>query len=281
MGVDSDRRVKTGRDRAEVYREKAEAFLKRHTTPEACLAEFRDKNNGKRTRVFALLMAGALLVGARDALLNTLRRDYDFSRVPIDPDQYELEEQRVGLGYWSEVYLLRSKAEDKDHLVYKVEFPATHQRVEKLTDIIMKYRHEYETMKALYADLPHLIPWTGYFVTTSPRTGKPAIGSIQTYAGHDGFDLLDSERANDIHALIAGDDTFAKEFETFRRVTLELQKKRKAPDLAGKNNVLVVRNGDTHHIRLVDPHSFGTNNTHAEAGQREKIKYLESLDAGL
>lgn len=262
--------------RLDAWRNKAEGFLEKHKSVKECLDAFADQTNGPITRAFAL---GSVLIhisGLHKPMQSALKRDYNFKDAPINPDLYEFKE-RVGYGYWSEAYLLEPKRDDLPILVYKVEYPATKKRTEELIATTKRYRQEYEFLKDAYKDMPGLIPETQYMIVKSPRSGKPAIGALQTFVGTGAFDLLYRKNEQRVKELLRSDPKFKKQFEDFSRITLELAKSNSAPDLAGRDNVFVVKTGETHAIRVVDHHGFPTENVQAQRVHELNIQYLRNL----
>ena len=270
-------RSKEGKDRLEVWRKFAEDFLDTHPSMESCLSVVRDTSNRKLFRVLGLMTAVAHLTGTRKLLRSSLQKKYDFSAFPVNPQLYKLEEKPKGTGYWSEVYMLEPKQDGLPRLVFKVEFPSKTHSVEDLMNVVLQHRDEHALLKEAYAELPNLIPETNYLISESPRTQKPAIAALQTYAGDEPFDLLNPKFEGKLQDLVRTDKRFAKYVATFYDITAQLEEKKKAPDIAGDGNVLVVRVGDVHELRLVDHHSFGEDNVGAKRTQARKLAYLKRL----
>ena len=254
-----------------------ERFYEEHKTLASSLSVVMDSTVSTVARKMGMISAVMTLIpGAREAVLKRLHKPHDHSLAPIDPEMYEFENV-VGRGYWTEVILLRSKRPDMPNLVYKSEYPETKYPIDTLVDVAKRYRGEYEDLRLGYAALPNLVPNTMYFIATSPRTGQPAVSSLQHYVGADAFDLLDTGNQEKLYELFETEAAFKKEFEDFRRITLELKKEDRGADLAGEGNILVVNAGGTHSLRLVDTNAFSSKNEHAQGLEKKKIEYLKSL----
>lgn len=268
---------KQGLDRLEVWRKKAEEFLASHQTVASCLEAVRNRDTGPRTRIFGLLAIAVHVLGAREVVLNKIKRTYDFSLLPLNPDLYQLHEEQIGAGYWSEAYLLEPKREDLVSLVLKIEFPLKTHSSDTLTETVQRYRDDHYFFRDAYKELPGSVPESNYFVATSPRTQKPAIAILQDFVGHGAFDLLDEKNTERVRELLRTESKFKQDFEAFRRITLDLSEKGRNPDLAGMNNILVVEVGGKHVIRIVDHHSVDADNEIARASERRTLAHLESI----
>lgn len=280
-------RYKRGKDFIEVRRRQVEMFLLEHETIEDCVEAMlgRDDNVGPRGRLFALACVGLYLArGGREQALLALHRKQDFTAGPLDPDEYKMVQHKLASGYWNDVYLALPLQEGLPRVVVKIEYPLEERPQEEMDDELLRLKDEFLFLKKEYADagLPDLIPNTQYLFATNPTTKKLAIAQIQTYVGDNPIDLMDTEPKNieRIRKLLRDDQQFRSDFEKFRTKTLELREKdngMQEPDLAGLGNVLIVKEGERHVLRLVDPHRIPPSNAPAQRGQGIALDHLRDL----
>lgn len=274
------RRQNTFADRRGRARLATEVFLSSERTLAENLAIMFNRDQFPSRRAMALVSLIADATHSKGLLVKVLGRTYDFSKIPIDPSLYELSDtkQRIGRGYWSEVFLMKTLKDDMPNLVYKAEYPETEVPVEELVRVANMYKRSYERLRDAYAEkLPKLVAETHYFIAQSPRSKKPAITTVQAYAGKGGFDPLEEANHATFKEILAREPGLKREFEAFKAITLQLADEGAAPDLAGVDNLLVVEEEGRHVLRLVDPHGFSDEAEHAVRRLGIKLGHLRSL----
>ena len=235
-----------------------------------------DSRRSKTTRKAALLGILAVLPGGKRFVTNTIKANHDFSEIPINLDLYQCM-GKIASGHWSEVILFRARQPGYKDLALKVEYPKTPVPIEDLIERTNRYRNDYIFWRdAFKKEMPNLIPESDYLVIKSPRTKNPAVATIQTYAGDNGFDPLDPKNRSRVRTALQ-DPIFMDEFKTFKRITLELKSAGHPPELSGEGNLLVIPEGNSYTLRLVDTHGFSDADQGARQRVAEKIEYLKEL----
>lgn len=216
-----------------------------------------DSDKGKYARTKALFAFVRDVVP--DAFFHQLtkgRYEFQGEKVAIDPEQYELEEKKVGSGSESYVFKLNSLVPDQPSLVLKVDRTET-ENVDALVERGKQVRTEWETIKGWYQDVPGLVPDEFQYIGQSPIGGRNALFTIQEYFGtkdelHDFFRDVSRER---LLTLLRQDRAFRESFITFARVTLDrADQYDEMIDTYGENNLVLVEREGRNQLILLDPH---------------------------
>lgn len=203
-------------------------------------------------------------------------------QMAIDPEQYELEEGRIGAGYECTVYKLASRIPDRPSLVLKVDHTGT-ENVDVLLERGKQVRAEWETIKGWYQDVPGFVPDEFYFIGQSPIGGRNALFTIQEYFGtkdelRDFFRDVTDER---LLIILKRDPTFRENFITFAQVTLDrAEQYDELIDTYGENNLVLAEREEGSQLILLDPHVVKHPKTappHEKEAFAEHLQYLRDM----
>lgn len=240
-----------------------------------------DPTQGKFARTKALFTALRTMVP--DTLFHQLtgnRYEFQGDKLPINPEQYELEEVKIGSGWECSVFKLTSLDPQWPSLVVKVDRTGT-EDVDALLERGKEVRHEWETMKEWYQSVPGLVPDEFYFIGHSPIGGRNALITLQEYLGtraelKDFFRDVSGER---LRELLVSDAQFRQNFVAFARVTIEhAEQHDEMIDTVGANNLVLVERPTGAELLLIDPHVIKhPQGTEIESERRELGRQLAFL----
>lgn len=243
-----------------------------------------DTKQGKFIRTQALFSVLRDMIP--DRIFHTVtgeRYVFQNDQIAIDPEQYELEEGRIGAGYECTVYKLASRIPDRPSLVLKVDHTGT-ENVDVLLERGKQVRAEWEMIKGWYQDVPGFVPDEFYFIGQSPIGGRNALFTIQEYFGtkdelRDFFHDVTDER---LLIILKRDPTFRENFITFAQVTLDrAEQYDELIDTYGENNLVFAEREEGSQLILLDPHVVkhpkGTEVIHERETMRHYLRYLRDM----
>jgi hypothetical protein len=184
---------------------------------------------------------------------------YQGDVLPIDPEKYSFDEKRLGGGYECNVYRLISLDPGRPSLVIKIDQTITND-TDRLLKRAKQLRSEYEEKREWYHELPGLIPEESFFISKSPRGGKPALFTIQEFMGgaDEMRDFFRGIGREELLEILRSDEQLKERFCRFAEITLERAREHDEmiDTLGDKNLVLTERSGkaglvvlDTHDIK--------------------------------
>lgn len=232
-------------------------------------------------------------VQAAFTLLRSLVSDEAFDRMtggryryhgdvlPIDPERYGFDEQRLGGGYECNVYRLISHDQECPSLVLKID-QIIASDTGRLLERAKQLRAEYEEKREWYRELPGLIPDEAQFIGKNPRGGRPALFTVQEFLGGAGEmrDFFRGIGRDELLGILQSDPVLGERFRRFAEITLEHAREHdEMIDTLGDKNLVLVERGGRQELIFLDPH--GSKRPSAATVDKERIQadlqYLADL----
>jgi hypothetical protein len=186
------------------------------------------------------------------------RYAYQRDVLPIDPEQYSFDEERLGGGYECNVYKLISHDPERPSLAIKIN----QSRASDTDDLLERgkvIRSEYEEKREWYRELPGLIPDEAFFIGKSPRGGKSAFFTVQEFmGGADNMrDMFRGINREELLGILRSDEQLKERFCRFVEITLERAREHdEMIDTLGDKNLVLVERGGRAELVVLDTHDI-------------------------
>jgi hypothetical protein len=246
--------------------------------------------NNREERIF--LRVKALFALCRnvlpDTLVDTLTKDryaYSTEQMPIDLEQYELEEKVLDVGGESRIYKLISRDANKPSLVIKIDLRTGSKNTEELLSRAREIRQDYAQKIEWYQRIPNFVPDEFHFIAAAPQGGKPALYTLQEFygGGNSLRDFFRSYSISEVLSVVQTDMQFREQLMEFIDITLLHAEDNEMIDTLGKNNVILVEEEGAHRLVLLDTHSTihpKTDRIHNDQANKD-LDYLRKIKKAL
>ncbi len=201
----------------------------------------------------------------------------DSSNLPLTNNTIEL----CNFGGEADVYLYEGKNGEK--VAIKILKGSVNASPDRLKEIALETRAEYEWVKQTYAAFPELVINEEYLILHGPVMAMPAVAIVQPVISKY-KDLFLDFTPKQLLEIAAQDLNFRDQLHYFAAQTVKTYKEeRKVIDISlGKNNVVVFgENSESPRIAIVDPHSIHTSHFIHNLYPRAKIKVVQILQERL
>lgn len=229
--------------------------------------------------VAALTILGEIMPDPARKKLARFLDTKDFSELPFDPDKFTVQE-KIGEGYVSKVYLIESKTEEQPSFVLKLDF-CNSGNIDELAETAAKQHKEYERIREYYRGLPDLIPVEQSLIVGPRKDKKPAIATLQEFAGRELRDIFKDIGREELLLMLRDCDDFRDEFIEFTDQTANLESSNgEMIDLLGEKNLVTANINGWPHLRFIDPHNISSTSSQDKDRNRrlkEALDYLRGI----
>lgn len=188
---------------------------------------------------------------------------------------------KIACGGGLDVYLFSPTNQNEPSYVFKVCYEEifTHGSLKQKIAFLLD---EYNKMSHIYTEtLPGLIPAEEIVETIHPLDGLETYAVIQKFYGHETKDIFHSFTNAELKELTRSAPSLAKEIADFVRLTKDnLEKTGEIIDILGDNNLVIVHEGGTPRLKMIDSHGtyiFDEIPKFKQRGITKRLTWLEQL----
>lgn len=170
----------------------------------------------------------------------------DLSKLPFVNEQAEL----MAYGSGSTVFLLSRRNGDKVIKIYRRSLGL---HIDSLLRITDEFRQKFNRVRSWYNGRFNLVLPTEYLILHGPLLKSPATACVQPYIRGEKKDFFQDCSDNELLDLLKGNNRLQAQFIFFAEQTLCLYRRHQLfVDFIGKENLMLVKEGDDHSLLVID-----------------------------